>query len=228
MINRRLLTCAELVTGTGTAVDVGTDHAYLPIYLIESGKCKSVIACDIADGPLSGAEKRVDNAGLHDKIRLIKSDGLDSVPDDGVSDVIAAGMGGELIADIIDRAAWLKRGVNLVLQPNSKAGLLHRYLYENGFKIKCEKAVRDRRFIYVVMSAEYTGSPCNADDVRCNVGGLDLSCGTSRQYIASLADKLLSAAAGMEASSDADLKSEAIRLRRTAARLSELIDKAGG
>lgn len=159
MLNKRLLTCAEFVIGDGIAVDVGTDHAYLPVYLVKSGIVKKAYACDIAQGPLLSAQKSVEREGLSGSIKIIKSDGLENVSSSGVSDVIIAGMGGELIEDIISRAEWVKNGVNLVLQPNTKVSELMSYLYKNGYKIKSEKAVADKRFTYIVINAEYIGKP---------------------------------------------------------------------
>ena len=95
MLDKRLIACASFVTKNSIAADIGTDHAYLPVYLIKNGISRFVYACDIKDGPLKAAYLTVEQSGYEDKISVIKSDGLDSVPISGVTDVIAAGMGGE-------------------------------------------------------------------------------------------------------------------------------------
>lgn len=226
MLNKRLLTCAEFVIGDGIAVDVGTDHAYLPVYLVKSGIVKKAYACDIAQGPLLSAQKSVEREGLSGSIKIIKSDGLENVSLSGVSDVIIAGMGGELIEDIISRAEWVKNGVNLVLQPNTKVSELMSFLYKNGFRIKSEKAVADKRFTYIVINAEYTGKPQDADIIKCITGELDLSDVAAREYIVGQMNKLYAAAKGMQKSCDEKLENEARALIKVADCLSEHI-KAG-
>jgi tRNA (adenine22-N1)-methyltransferase len=136
----RLFACAEAVNGN-FACDVGTDHAFLAAYLIQCGKCGHVIASDVADGPLSSAEKTVRELNLEDKISIVKSDGLKNIEKDRITDVIIAGMGGELILKIISECEWLKSGVNLILQPMTKAEYLRKSLFSSGFEIVSEKAV---------------------------------------------------------------------------------------
>lgn len=97
MLDKRLKLCADMVSGEGIVCDVGTDHAYLPVELILSGKCEKVIASDINEHPLDAAARTIKKYGVSDKISLVLSDGLENVPLDGVSDIIIAGMGGETI-----------------------------------------------------------------------------------------------------------------------------------
>ncbi|MGN0689063.1 MAG: class I SAM-dependent methyltransferase [Oscillospiraceae bacterium] len=157
MLDERLSLCAEFVSGVGTVCDVGTDHAYLVAELIKSGKCSSAIACDIADGPLDFAKQTVEKNAIEDKVKIIKSDGLDNILPDGITDVVIAGMGGELIRDIILRTEWLKNNVNLVLQPMTKPEVLREALYKNGYFIKEEKCAVDKTHAYSVMSVSFCG-----------------------------------------------------------------------
>ncbi|MBR4554311.1 MAG: SAM-dependent methyltransferase [Ruminococcus sp.] len=159
MLNdRRLLCCAELCVGE-RAADVGTDHGYLPVYLIEKGICSSAVACDINEMPLASARENIARAGLSDKIETVLSDGLDSVPEEGITDVVIAGMGGELIADIIARAEWIKTNrVNLILQPMTKWDHLRRFLHASGFNVIRELPCKEGRFVYSVMQAVYSGA----------------------------------------------------------------------
>ncbi len=157
MLDERLSLCAELVSGVGTVCDVGTDHAYLVAELIKGGKCSSAIACDIADGPLNFAKQTVENYALEDKVKIIKSDGLDNISPDGITDVVIAGMGGELIRDIVLRTEWLKNNVNLVLQPMTKPEVLREALYKNGYYIKEEKCAVDKNHAYSVMCVSFCG-----------------------------------------------------------------------
>ncbi|MBR6696632.1 MAG: SAM-dependent methyltransferase, partial [Oscillospiraceae bacterium] len=94
MLDERLSLCAKFVTEGGIVCDVGTDHAYLVAHLLMSGKSVSAIACDIADGPLLSARTTIEKNNLSDKAEVIKSDGLDNISPDGITDVVIAGMGG--------------------------------------------------------------------------------------------------------------------------------------
>lgn len=197
-IDDRLKQCAEFVSGKGCAVDVGTDHAYLAAYLISSGICEKVIACDLREGPLESAKRHILNEGLEDKIQTALSDGLDNISPDNVSDIIIAGMGGELIARIISKAEWIKENkVNLILQPMTKAHELRKYLFDNGFSIKCEKAVKSNPFIYSVINAEHSDDSQKHEDFELYTGRLDFSRELDREYLSVQANRLISAGKGM-------------------------------
>lgn len=157
MLDNRLKKCAELVSGKGIACDVGTDHAYLAAELVLSGKCRSVIASDVKEGPLASARSTVEKNGIADKVQLILSDGLENVPMDGVTDIIIAGMGGETIADIIGNPDISFDGIHLILQPMTKAEILRKELYRHGFCITSEHIVEDGDKMYVIMCAENSG-----------------------------------------------------------------------
>ncbi|MDE7363983.1 MAG: Nif3-like dinuclear metal center hexameric protein [Ruminococcus sp.] len=153
MNNKRLEMCAEFVSGKGIVCDVGTDHAYLAIELIKSGKCSKVIASDINEKPLESAKKNVADAGLSDKIDLVLSDGLENINLDGVSDIVIAGMGGETIVHVLESADFVD--IRLILQPMTKPEILRKWLCENGFYKLSEKAVEDGGKIYTVICADY-------------------------------------------------------------------------
>ena len=197
-LDNRLKQCAEFVSGKGCAADVGTDHAYLAVHLITSGICKEVIACDLREGPLQIAKEHIHNEGLDGKIQTVLSDGLDNISPDGVSDVIIAGMGGELIARIISKAEWIKKNkVNLILQPMTKASELRKFLFQNGFTIKCEKAVKSEPFIYSVINAQYSEASVTYDDYEIYTGGLDFNSKLDREYLKIQANRLIIAGKGM-------------------------------
>lgn len=157
MNDQRLLACAKLCKKcSGVSVDVGTDHGYLAVYLVKQGISDRVVACDINDKPLASARENIRKAGLVDKITTVISDGLDNVDHKNVGNVIIAGMGGELIADIISRADWLKtHKVNLVLQPMTKWDHLRKFLAENNFAVTDELPCVDSKFTYSVIQAVY-------------------------------------------------------------------------
>lgn len=224
-LDSRLMTAAGFVNGGGVACDVGTDHAYLAAYLADNGISERVIACDIALGPLESARLTVSRLGLSDRITVIRSDGLDSVPDEGVTDVIICGMGGELILDIILRADWLKRGVNLVLQPMTRASELREGLYEQGFVIKSEKACRDGKFIYSVINAEYRGGSLKLSPLQSLIGGLDMSEPLSLEYASSVCERLSASSLGKISSNDEATRKDGERELDLVHELMEIINE---
>lgn len=104
--------------------------------MIKENMCKKALACDVAPMPLKSAEEHIRREGLSDRIKTVLSDGLDNVPPEGITDVVMAGMGGELIARLLEKCPWVKNSVNLVLQPMTKWDVLRKWLYANGFEVK--------------------------------------------------------------------------------------------
>ena len=160
-LDPRLLTIAEMVRLDGKICDVGTDHALLPCYLYERG-AGDVIASDINDGPLQAAEATVKLYGAEKAVRVMKSDGLRDIPPCG--DVIIAGMGGELIARIVTECAFTDENTHFILQPMTKAEILRRELYGNGFEIAEERTAQSAGKIYTVMLVKYTGEKTEISD----------------------------------------------------------------
>lgn len=198
--DKRLLACAELVGGDFVC-DIGTDHGYLAAYLVTSGKCSRAIAADINPMPLAAAEATVKKECISDKVTLILSDGLTDVPLNGVTDIVIAGMGGELISDIISRDERIRKdNIALVLQPMTRAETLRRWLAENGFETVCERICTQGRFSYAVMSCKYTGIYCEIDPVKAYIGYADISLPETAAYASAQAERLIRAAEGLSAS----------------------------
>lgn len=157
-LDDRLSAVASLVRRGSVVADIGTDHSYLLCYLIENGVCPNGIAADINKGPLENARQTVIDCGIYDKVQLILSDGLKSIPDNSADDIVMAGMGGILISEIIDCASWVKsENINIIAQPMTHAEILREYLCKNGFKINKEITSTDGKRLYVAMSVSYTG-----------------------------------------------------------------------
>ncbi|MBQ8395500.1 MAG: SAM-dependent methyltransferase [Oscillospiraceae bacterium] len=224
-LNTRLLTAAEFVTRGGIACDVGTDHAYLAAYLADNVISEKVIACDIALGPIESAKATVSRMGLEDSITVIQSDGLELIPDEGITDFIICGMGGELILSILLRADWLKRGVNLVLQPMTRASELREGLYENGFVIKSEKACRDGRFVYSVINAEYRGETRKLTPLQALIGGLDMTKPESLEYASAVCERLSVSSLGKISSNDEATREDGERELDLVHELMEIINE---
>jgi len=200
--------CASFVSGKGKAVDVGTDHAFLSVFLVQSGKCSEVIACDVNERPLRFAEKTVETYKASDKIMLVLSDGLKNISPEGVTDVIIAGMGGELISRIISEAQWLKNGVNLILQPMTKAEILRKQLSEIGFDICREQAASDDGFTYTVIQSVYCGEYITRDELYLYRGKISSQDSEGRKYLRLQAERLKKIADGLSKSTYRKFQSE--------------------
>jgi tRNA (adenine22-N1)-methyltransferase len=154
----RLCACAELVRQGAVLADIGTDHAYLPIFLLKEGIISRAYATDVNKGPLASAEENIRESGFSDSVTLMLCDGAAALADTDATDYAICGMGGELIAEIIDAAPHLKNtSIRLILQPMSKQPELRRFLYKNGFTILKECYSRDTGKLYVCFLAEFTG-----------------------------------------------------------------------
>ena len=194
-LDKRLSAVADLVRRGSRLADIGTDHAYLPVHLVEQGICPSAIASDIGEGPLEAARRTVAAAGLTREIPCRLGNGLVTVSPDEVEDIAVAGMGGETIAAILEAAPWVKDArLRLILQPMTHAEDLRRWLLTNGFSVLEEHLVRDGRHLYPVMAAEYTATPVE-NELACYVGFFEAEEG--RPYRQHMAEHLLRRAAGL-------------------------------
>lgn len=156
-LDKRLSAASAQVRSGVVLYDVGSDHAYLPAHLIFEGKIPFAYVCDIADGPLSRAKETVALAGITDKVKLCKADGLNGIDIVYPCDVTIAGMGGELICSIIDAKDELKnKDVRLILQPMTKQDVLRKYLGQNGFRFEKEITVEEGKY-YTVIVCAYDG-----------------------------------------------------------------------
>ena len=152
-ISPRLLACAQLVPPCRRAADVGCDHGYLAIHLLQSGAVESVIASDINEMPLQSALHNAVRYGVREKMSFYLSDGVRKIPRD-FDCLICAGMGGDTMVSILEAAPWLRSDqYTLILQCKSKTPLLRRYLSGNGWAIDRETILRDGKFLYTVIRA---------------------------------------------------------------------------
>ncbi len=151
-LSKRLEMVASFVERGSRIADIGTDHGYLPIALIERGVSPGAIAMDIGQGPLARAKEHVLACGMEDKIELRLSDGLAELKPGEADSVVIAGMGGELVLHILEqgRALWESTGA-FVLSPQSELDKVRIYLEKNGFCIA--RVFEDGKF-YTVMLAK--------------------------------------------------------------------------
>ena len=154
-LSKRLLTCAGFVCPGDRVADIGCDHGYLGIHLLQKGIAASVIAADINEMPLQSAVRNARKYGVQDKISFYLSDGARNIPRD-FDALICAGMGADTMISILEGAPWLKNTqYRLILQCQSKTPYLRQYLSEHGWQIEKETVLRDGRFLYTVMAATW-------------------------------------------------------------------------
>lgn len=155
-ISQRLLDVADFIPGGAKLLDVGSDHAYLPIYLLQEGLINSAVASEVAQGPCRSALANVAAAGLNQQIEVRLADGLDAFdPADGVTTIAICGMGGRLIADILtagqEKLTDLDR---LVLQPNNREDDVRAWLSDHDFHIIAEKVMAEKEKFYEIIVAQ--------------------------------------------------------------------------
>ena len=151
-ISKRLLCCASMVTPGARVADIGTDHGYLSIHLLQTGAAAHVIACDLRKDPLENARRNAHLFGVDGAMELRLSDGLERIQPGEVDTVVMAGMGGDLIGRILSQCPWRRQaGLQFILQPQSAGNVLRRWLCGDGFEILREEPVQDGNFLYTVM-----------------------------------------------------------------------------
>ncbi|MGN0556640.1 MAG: class I SAM-dependent methyltransferase [Acutalibacteraceae bacterium] len=220
-LDPRLSAAANYVTRGGVAADIGTDHAYLPCFLVKNGISRRAFACDIAKGPLSKARQTVLQSDLSDKVELILCDGLCGLADksEEITDIIIAGMGGEMICKILGDSDFAKNSrFNFIFQPMTKEHILRRFLCENGWRIVDETACVAARKHYTVMNVRYVGGRLPCKGAYLYAGELlNKNDSAARGYKQMIADRLKKAGEGkLNSPETAD---EARRLLECAAKL---------
>ena len=168
MISKRLSIVASFVPQGAILLDVGSDHAYLPIELVESGKIERAIAGEVVVGPYQSALKNVKAHGLSEKIQVRLANGLAAFEEaDQVSTITIAGMGGRLIATILeeglDKLANVER---LILQPNNREDELRVWLQAHGFQIVTESILEEAGKFYEILVVEAGEMTLSDSDIR--------------------------------------------------------------
>lgn len=190
-LDSRLMALANLVRKNKYFADIGTDHAYLPVYLVEKGIINKAIAADLRVGPLENARETVESHNLSAQIELRLSDGLDNFKENEVEEIAVAGMGGLLISEFINRTHWLKnQDVHLILQPMTHTEDLRKALFDNGFIIDNEVVAEDADKLYIIISAYYYGDATSYTDLDLIIGRLPLNQDDlSKKYLAKIYTK---------------------------------------
>ena len=151
--------------------DIGCDHAYVPICAVRQGKADFAYASDVRKGPLHRAEKNVLSAGLSEKIVLKLADGLDGAEEYTPDAIVIAGMGCELIAEIIDCAPFVKTDkITLILQPMTCAYELRKYLLSAGFETERERLAFEDKHVYQIFTCRYTNKVQKYTEAELEIG----------------------------------------------------------
>lgn len=154
-LSKRLYAVASMVTPGSIVCDVGCDHGYVSIFLVEKGISTKVYAMDVNKGPLERAREHVKEYGYEEYIEVRLSDGLKGMGEQSADSLICAGMGGRLVMKILGQSPQTVKGLKeLVLQPQSEIGMVRRYLREHGFSIVKEDMVEEEGKYYPVILAK--------------------------------------------------------------------------
>ncbi len=184
LLDERLSLIADMVRTGSVAVDIGTDHGRLMAHLILSGKIPRGYATDVNAMPLQKAIDLMASHNISSRVTPILCDGLDGFEQNSVDDVIIAGMGAELIVDILSSWPHTKSPEKrYILQPMTRPEKLRDYLYREGFMMECEQGVSAAGRVYSIMVASYTGQCHSPDDLELYLGGIsDLSLPDNMAY----------------------------------------------
>lgn len=159
-VSERLQKIATFIPEGSTFADIGSDHAYLPCYVCMKDPLAHGIAGEVSRGPFSNAKETVQHYQLKDRVDVRLGDGL-SVIDEQLDTVIIAGMGGSLIAQIIEDGKAKLRHINrFILQPNTNAAVVRKTLLKHQFALVQEEIIEENHHIYEVLVAEQDSTVC--------------------------------------------------------------------
>lgn len=202
-LSDRLSMIARMIPKDSRVADIGTDHGYLPVWLIQNHASQRVIACDVRQGPLDHARRSAAGYHVEDALEFRLGNGLACIAPDEVDTVVIAGMGGETIISILQDAPWVNsERYRLLLQPMTKAELLRAFLAQNGYRFLEEHLVYENHTYFPVLMLCGGGMPEQLDPGHCWGGvllerdplqgqALDTMIGQMRHAICGLEKSLL-------------------------------------
>lgn len=200
-IGSRLMLCASMVRPFSKVADIGTDHAYLPIYLVQNGIASSAIASDAREKPLKNAAKNIDRFAVKDKVITRIAYGLDGVLPQEADDIIIAGMGGKNIINIIRSAPWVKdKQKHLILQPMTSEPELRVFLSGEGFSVIKEQTTREDRHVYTAMLVSFDPQNVAKGELFPYIGAIKPDTRVNREYILKKLHRLKKRAYGLRVS----------------------------
>ncbi len=172
-LSPRLMAVSKLVRQGAVLADIGCDHGYLPVYLLQNNLIKGAVASDINQGPLSSCNQLIAKEGMESKVQLVLSDGLKNINEDAYSDVCFCGMGGELISLILENSKnHFQPDKHYIFNPMTHPEILRKYLCENGFEINKDFIVKEQNHYYNVFDAYFTGQIKAYDEIYYFLGNI--------------------------------------------------------
>ena len=175
-ISKRLTAASDMVTQGARLADIGCDHGYVPVYLVQGGRIESAIASDINEGPLASCKRLVKENKLEDKISCVLSDGLENINLNEVDDILIAGMGGELIAEILSKCDIKKLSEkHLILNPMTHPEIARQFVFDNGFEIQKDIIVKDKKHYYNIFDCVYSGNITPYSQTDLFIGKIEIS-----------------------------------------------------
>ncbi len=176
VLSERLRAISDLIDNVSSIVDVGTDHGYIPIYLVKNNIIDFAVASDINKGPVEKAKKNIENYNLGNKIVARLGGGLTTVKPKEVEAAVIAGMGGNLIRDILEDSKKVFKALNyVVVQPVQNPEVLREYVYNSGYTIIDEIIVKDEEKYYEIMKIKYDDNKKEIDPIYYEVSEILLN-----------------------------------------------------
>ena len=170
-IDDRLMAICTMVGRCSVLLDIGSDHAYVPVWLFQNGRIERAVISDVNEGPVQAARRNIENFGFYDRCEFIVSDGFENTDVKDVDTACICGMGGELISDIIENNLDRAKSVStLILQPMNSVSTVRKCLYRNGFSITGEDLVRDGSRFYTVIRAVPEREDREFDEIFFEIG----------------------------------------------------------
>ena len=189
-VMKRIDEIYRLISSQKGVADVGTDHGDIPIRLALSDYPGNIFASDIHSLPLETARRRAAEAGVEDRILFSCSDGLEQCTADSVDTIIIAGLGGDTICSILDRAEWtMSDGISLILQPMTKGEVLRYWLTCNGYRIESELIVPENGNLFRILLVRFQNQNTFLTDAELFLGQRSLT-GNKTDYIKALEQEI--------------------------------------
>ncbi|MCM1990809.1 tRNA (adenine(22)-N(1))-methyltransferase [Oceanirhabdus seepicola] len=169
-ISRRLDEIINMIDKCESLADIGTDHGYLAIKAIKTSKVKRAIASDINKGPLMKAQKNIEKYNINENIECRLGSGLETLNIGEVDCIVIAGMGGNLIRDILLKSSEIaKSTTQAILQPTQNPEVLRKFLVENGYRILEENLCIDNNIFYEMIKVIYDGVKRESDEISYEI-----------------------------------------------------------
>ena len=199
VLSRRLRTAAAYVRDHSVAADVGCDHGKLSAFLLKSGRADYVYATDIKEQPLEKAAALLSSGEFEGRYECVLTDGLKGLPGERITDVIISGLGDDVIEHVIIEAPWLKNSEKqMILVPSSRHEKVRSFLKREGFQIKGETAVFERKHCYTVINAVYSGVAGETGILERWLGLIDINTEDGQKYFNNIVKRLSAIVAAVE------------------------------